>query len=83
MSSEGKTMHILTDPDEYEMVYYSKVCTACSGDLRKCNGMCNGSAGYSMVRRPDEEIRIIKARRRTESEDAILAEADAIRARRS
>jgi hypothetical protein len=74
-------MYTLYDSDEYEMVSYSNVCTACSGDLRKCNGMCNGSGGYSMVRQSDEEIRIIKARRRTESDAAILAHADAIRGR--
>lgn len=76
-------MHIKHDADEYEVVIHSRVCTACDGDLRKCNGACNGSAGYSMVRRSDEEIRRLKAKRRTESEDAILAQADAIRARRS
>jgi hypothetical protein len=71
------------DDDEYEVVTHSRVCTFCNGDLRKCNGGCNGSAGYSMVRRPDEEIRRLKAKRRMETEDAILAEAAAIKARRS
>lgn len=76
-------MHILHDPDEYEMVSHSRVCTACNGDLRKCNGMCNGSSGYSLVRRKPEEVARIKAEKRKAHEDAILAEADAIRARRT
>lgn len=76
-------MMMVHDPDEYEIVSHSRVCTACQGDLRKCNGACNGMAGYSMVRRSDEEIGFLKAKRQTESETDILAQADAIRARRA
>ena len=77
-------MHMLYDEDEYETVVHSRPCTTCGGNLVKCRGIgCNGSSGIGSRRRSDEEIRIIKARRRTESEDAILAEAEAIRARRS
>lgn len=75
-------MHIFHDPDEYETVVHQRVCTACKGDLRKCNGACNGSSGYSMVKRPAAEIAKIKAEKRRKHENAILVEADAIRARR-
>jgi len=75
-------MYFIHDPDEYEMVSHSRVCTACNGDYRKCNGMCNGSAGYSMVRRPNAEIAKIKAERRRKEDDAILIQADAIRSSR-
>jgi hypothetical protein len=70
------------DEDEYETVIHSRPCTACNGDTRKCNGACNGSAGYSLVRRKPEEIKRIKAEKQRKREDAILAEADAIRGRR-
>lgn len=76
-------MRIYHDEDEYEMVHHHRVCTACNGDLRKCNGACNGSSGYSLVKRPAAEVARIKAEKLKAHEDAILAEADAIRARRS
>lgn len=76
-------MHILHDEDEYELIIHNRVCTSCNGDLRKCRGVgCNGSGGYSLVKRPFSEVVKIKAKREKEREDAILAEADAIRARR-
>jgi hypothetical protein len=76
-------MHMLYDEDEYEVVHHYRACTACNGDLRRCNGRCNGSAGYSLRRREPSEIAEIKAKRQREHEDALLVEADAIRARRS
>lgn len=76
-------MHILHDDDEWESVSHHRVCTACNGDLRKCNGACNGMSGYSLVRRPAAEVAKIKAAKRRDHEAAILAEADAIRARRT
>lgn len=75
-------MHHLYDEDEWELVSHHRTCSACNGDLRKCNGACNGMSGYSMVRRSPKEIAKIKAERARKREDAILIEADAIRARR-
>lgn len=71
------------DEDEWEVVSFHRPCTACQGDMRKCNGMCNGSSGYSQNRRAPEDIARIKAARRQKEEDEILRRADAIRAARS
>lgn len=77
-------MHILYDEDEYETVVESRPCTTCQGERRKCVGVgCNGSSGISSRRRSPEEIAKIKAQRRQEEEDDILAKADAIRLRRA
>lgn len=76
-------MKILYDPDEYETVIDSRTCTTCGGDLKKCDGGCNGMFSLGSRRRPASEVREIKAARQREAEDAILAQADAIRARRS
>lgn len=77
-------MHILHDEDALETVVHSRPCTSCSGDLGKCRGVgCNGSFGVGSRSRPAAEIAAIKAARLREHEVAILAEADAIRARRS
>lgn len=75
-------MRIHYDEDEYETVVTSRPCTACGGDLKKCNGGCNGMASMSSVRRAHEEVRRIKAERQQKYEDAVLAEAEAIKARR-
>lgn len=76
-------MHMFHDPDEYDMVSSHRACTACKGDNRKCNGMCNGLSGYSLVRRTPEKIAKVKADKLRRHEDDILALADAIRARHS
>lgn len=76
-------MHILHDPDEWKAVTVGKPCSSCGGDINRCNGMCNGEAGYSLVRRPTEEVAAIKAEKRRLHEDEVLAEADAIRATRA
>lgn len=75
-------MRIYHDPDEYEAVVTSRPCTACGGDHRKCNGGCNGSVSYGTRRRAPEEVAKIKAERERAREDAILAEAEIIKARR-
>jgi hypothetical protein len=75
-------MRIYYDEDEYETVVTSRPCTACGGDPRKCNGGCNGMAGISSVRRPPAEVARIKAERLRKHEDEVLAEAEAIKARR-
>jgi hypothetical protein len=75
-------MRIHFDEDEWETVSEHRACTTCGGDLRKCNGGCNGSSGYGMRRRDPKDVAAIKAKRQREHEDKILAEADAIRARR-
>lgn len=76
-------MHQFYDPDEWEVVTESHPCTACGGDLSKCNGMCNGSAYVGQRRRAPEDVARIKAEKQRADEDAILAEADAIRRRRA
>jgi hypothetical protein len=75
-------MHMIWDEDEWEGVSSHRPCTVCNGDLKKCNGACNGSSGYGLRRRDPKEVAAIKAKRQTEHEARILAEADAIRARR-
>jgi hypothetical protein len=75
-------MHIHFDPDEYETVSNSKACTSCQGDMRKCNGACNGSVSYGMVRRSPEAIAKIKAEKQRAHEKAVLQEAASIIARR-
>jgi hypothetical protein len=75
-------MHTFIDADEWETVTHSRACTACGGDLTKCNGACNGSFWIGQRRRPLEEVARIKAERARLREDEILKEADAIRARR-
>lgn len=76
-------MHMLYDPDEWETVVDSRLCTACGGDLRKCDGRCNGMTSYGQRRRTPEEVAKIKEAKQHEHERNVLAEADAIRARRS
>lgn len=76
-------MKLLHDEDEYETVVTSRQCTSCAGDPKRCDGGCNGSFGVSQRRRDPAEIRKIKAERQRKREDGILAEADAIRLRRS
>lgn len=71
------------DPDEWEVITKSTPCGSCGGDMRKCNGLCTGSASYSQQRRDPVEVAKIKAERRTREEDDILRRADAIRATRS
>ena len=73
----------LLDEDLYDTVVVATPCTACKGDTKKCIGMCNGSVQWGKRLRSIEEIAKIKAERKRRYEDAILAEADAIRAARA
>jgi hypothetical protein len=75
-------MRLIHDPDEFEAVTESRPCTSCGGDPSKCNGGCNGMASFGLKRRSPEEVARIKAERRKQEENEILAQADAIRARR-
>lgn len=75
--------YILHDPDEWEAVSTYTPCLSCNGDLTRCDGRCTGSASYGMRRRPPEVVAEIKAKKLREHEDAVLAEADRIRARRA
>jgi hypothetical protein len=77
-------MHMIYDEDEFETIVTTRPCTSCGGDLGKCRGVgCNGSSGVGSRRRAPDEVKAIKAERQRKHEDAILAEADAIMARRS
>lgn len=60
-------MYMLHDPDEWETVYYT----------------AEGAFGCSQRRRAPDEVARIKAEKRLAHENKILAEADAIRARRA
>lgn len=75
-------MRIFHDEDEWETRIEHRPCTSCDGNLRKCNGACNGMSGYSLVRRDPGEVKKIKAENIRAREDAILAQAAVIRARR-
>ena len=76
-------MHAYLDPDEWKAVSEHRVCTACNGDMRKCNGACNGMSSFGMVRRDPAEVAKIKADRAAERERDILLQAAAILAQRS
>lgn len=76
-------MRIHHDPDEWESYSESTPCSTCGGDLAKCNGACTGSTTFGLRRRPADDVRRIKAERQAKHEAEILAQADAIRARRS
>jgi hypothetical protein len=77
-------MHTIIDEDEYETVFDSRPCTTCKGNLSKCTGVgCNGHFSIGSRRRDPAEIARLRAERQAKREDAVLAEADAIRARRA
>lgn len=75
-------MKIIHDEDEWETVVTQRTCTSCNGDLKKCDGGCNGYCGMSSKRRDPAEVRKIKAERQRAHEDTVLAEAEQIKARR-
>ena len=70
----------ILDPDAYETVFESHPCHC--GGLLYCTGNCTGWGSVIQRPRPPEEVARIKAEKRRVREDAILAEADTIRARR-
>ena len=76
-------MHMYWDEDEWEPVSEYRPCSACGGDMKKCNGMCNGMAPFGHRRRAPEEVARIKAERRRREEDEILVRAEAIKAARA
>lgn len=76
-------MWIDWDDDQYETVTTSRPCTACQGDRSKCNGHCNGFFSLGTRQRDPAEVAKIKAERQRKHEDAILAEAEQIKARRT
>lgn len=67
---------ILHDPDEWESKSESKVYG------RDPFGNVLGSCSMSLIRRSPEAVAVIKAKRRKEHEDAVLAEAAKIMALR-
>lgn len=71
--------YILHDPDEWEAVIEGTPCP-CGG---KCDGHCRGAFSYCLRRRSPKAIAKIRADKQRAHEDAVLAEADAIRRRRS
>lgn len=65
----------------FEAITHSRACTACNGDLRKCNGHCNGMLSFGTALRAPVERERLRAERMKREENEILAKADAIRAR--
>lgn len=76
-------MHLSISEDEYETISESRPCTACGGDLRKCNGACNGRLTIGMRRRSPEDAARLRAERQEREDDETLARAAAIQARRA
>ena len=72
---------MLHDPDEWETISSYTPCSC--GGLANCNGCCNGSAGVGTRRRAPEDIARIKAEKRRQHEESVLAEAAQIMARRA
>lgn len=71
------------DPDEWETVVESHVCSYHQGYPRdKMWGGCSCSWSSGQRRRPAEEVLRIKAERRRKEEDDILAQAEMIKLRR-
>lgn len=75
-------MHYYWDQDEWETIVTHRPCTSCGGDLKKCNGMCNGMSSGGFRRRDPAEVMRVKAERLRREEDEILARAEAIKAKR-
>lgn len=75
-------MHHYYDPDEWEVIYQGTPCTFCGGNMRKCNGACNGSASWQMKRRPQDEVEKIRSAKRREYEEMVLQEAEQIKTSR-
>lgn len=71
------------DPDEWKQVTSRTPCWCEKEPRLPCNGMCSGSASMTTVRRSPDEISELKAKRRREHEDSILAAAEKIRAERA
>lgn len=78
-------MHIHFDEDEWEAVSEHRPCSCGGypGGDRCVPGMCNASSSYTMRRRDPAEVKRIKAERERKREDEILAQAEAIKARRA
>ena len=75
--------YILYDEDEWETIVQHRPCGVCQDDMRRCNGMCNGSSSIGQRRRAPGDVARIKAERLRKEEDEILRRADAIRAARA
>lgn len=75
-------MLIHHDPDEFKSVGTSKTCPFHKQFPGKTYAGCTCSSSFGLERRPPDEIRALKAKRRREEENEILAQAEIIRARR-
>lgn len=75
-------MLIYHDPDEHETVITRHICPLHKANPGKTYAGCTCSSSIGSRRRSPDEVAAIKGKRRREEEDAILAQADAIRARR-
>lgn len=76
-------MIIHYDPDEYENVSEYRTCGFHKEHPGEPWAGCCCSASFTSRLRSPEEIAIIKAKRRREEEDRILAQAEAIKGMRA
>lgn len=76
-------MLILHDPDEWEAVSSQHTCVFHQMFPGEAFAGCTCSVGYGQRRRDPAEVSKIKAEKQRQHEEKILAEADAIRARRN
>ena len=75
-------MLIRYDPDEHKAISKHHVCSFHQEHPGQSFADCTCVSSWMTVRRSDEEIARIKAARQRQHDDAILAEAEAIRRRR-
>ncbi len=75
-------MLIRHDPDEFEVVSTSHTCPFHEANPGKSYAGCTCSGSSGLRRRPYEEVAKIKAEKRREEEDHILAQAELIKRRR-
>jgi hypothetical protein len=76
-------MLIRYDPDESETVYESRTCHFHKMHPGETFAGCTCSFSIGSRRRSPEDVAAIKAERRQKEEDAILAQAEIIKASRS
>lgn len=76
-------MLIYHDPDSHETIVHRHTCPFHQVEPGKTFAGCTCSTSIGSRLRPAAEVREIKAKRRREEEDKILAQAEAIKASRA
>lgn len=75
-------MLMFHDPDEFETVSEYRICGYHAEWPGRTYAGCTCTASFSQRRRSPEDVASIKAKRRREEEDDILARAETIKASR-